>query len=523
MHSPSNKSGTTTEDSEISTPSAGRSPETSTSESPSSPVKNSTKLPGKELPPPVVEQTPTRFLAACSKHDLEPNPFEQSFSGANPLSESTGTNSPKPSLPSVAQLESPSAGIHANEEQYGWSLQSLRSGPLSPSMLTGPQDSIIFDGRTGTTPLPFGSFTDASPGTAAIFGAIATSTSSATSFMNSIPVMTATDPFNRNVFTQGVPKPLTDSERKTISTNSGATVSVSGVSTLPTSQSGVVQPAVPATNLLGMTNGSNVATIATNPLVLNRGLQEAIMPKTEKDDFTQSSSNPIVVLNNVTHTNGINSNITSQHKGSVLTTNQSAEQDSSRSASSSPIKSSSRNARRKADDNLISEQPPVKKNGQKSKSDMTDEEKRRNFLERNRQAALKCRQRKKQWLANLQAKVEYLTNDNESLQSQAQSLREEILNLKTLLLAHKDCPIAQANGVMGLDTIPPSVGGMPPNMSGMNVGHTMNVGVGMVPGTMQGTNTGGMPNVQGTMGMPQVPPHMSNHVNGPPGSGMMRY
>ncbi|RGB34842.1 hypothetical protein C1646_613590, partial [Rhizophagus diaphanus] len=81
-----------------------------------------------------------------------------------------------------------------------------------------------------------------------------------------------------------------------------------------------------------------------------------------------------------------------------------------------------------------------KKNGQKSKSDMTDEEKRRNFLERNRQAALKCRQRKKQWLANLQAKVEYLTNDNETLQSQAQSLREEILNLKTLLLAHKDCP-----------------------------------------------------------------------------------
>src|SRR5437016_5645129 len=203
-------------DSEISTPPAGRSPETSTSDSSSSsPVKNaSTKLPGKELHPPVVEQTPTRFLAACSKHDLEPNPFEQSFSGANPLSESTGTNSPKPSLPPVAQLESPNTGIHANEEQYGWSLQSLRSGPLSPSMLAGPQEAIMFDdlsrtGRTGTTPLPFGSFTDASPGTAALFGAIATSTSSPTSFMNSIPVMTASDPFNRNVFTQGVPKPLT--------------------------------------------------------------------------------------------------------------------------------------------------------------------------------------------------------------------------------------------------------------------------------------------------------------------------
>ena len=99
------------------------------------------------------------------------------------------------------------------------------------------------------------------------------------------------------------------------------------------------------------------------------------------------------------------------------------------------------------------------------------------------------------------------------MQSQAQSLREEILNLKTLLLAHKDCPIAQANGVMGLDTIPP-------NMSGMNVGHNVAM---MVPGTMQGTNAGmpgGIPvtNVQGTMAMP---PHMSSHVNGPPGTGMM--
>src|SRR5688500_4393033 len=108
-------------------------------------------------------------------------------------------------------------------------------------------------------------------------------------------------------------------------------------------------------------------------------------------------------------------------------------------------------------------------------------------------AALKCRQRKKQWLANLQAKVEYLTNDNETLQNQAQSLREEILNLKTLLLAHKDCPIAQANGVMGLESIPPTVGGMSQNISGMNVGHNgipMNVGVGMVPGNMQSTNGG---------------------------------
>lgn len=504
MHSPSSKPAAKNE--------AGRSPETSTSESPSSsPVKNAS---GKELPP--IEQTPTRFLASCSKHDLEPNPFEQSFSGANPLSESPGTNSPKPCLPSVAELASPSTGIHANEDQYGWNLQSLRSGPLSPSMLAGPQETIMFDelgtaGRTGTTPLPFGTFADPSPGTAAIFGA------SAAAYPLMLNPSNTTDPFNRSVFTQGVPKPLTDSERKTISANPGNSVGVSGVSTVSTSQPGVVQPGVSSvatTNLLGLPNGSNAAASATNvmPLaqtvIINRNIMsDTIVPKTEKDDFTHSANNPIVVLNG-THANGISS----QHNGSVLTSQpMDHDSNSSRSASSSPIKSSSRNLRRKADDNLISEQPPSKKNGQKSKSEMTDEEKRRNFLERNRQAALKCRQRKKQWLANLQAKVEYLTNDNETLQSQAQSLREEILNLKTLLLAHKDCPIAQANGVMGLDTIPPNVVGIPPNMSGM--GHMM----------MQGTNTGmpgGIPvtNVQGTMAMP---PHMSNHVNGPPGAGMM--
>ncbi|ORX96530.1 hypothetical protein K493DRAFT_135346, partial [Basidiobolus meristosporus CBS 931.73] len=85
----------------------------------------------------------------------------------------------------------------------------------------------------------------------------------------------------------------------------------------------------------------------------------------------------------------------------------------------------------------------------KVKPDMTPEEKRKLFLERNRKAALKCRQRKKQWLNNLQIKVDYLSQENESLQTQATCLREEIINLKTLLLAHKDCPVAQANGVIG--------------------------------------------------------------------------
>ena len=81
---------------------------------------------------------------------------------------------------------------------------------------------------------------------------------------------------------------------------------------------------------------------------------------------------------------------------------------------------------------------------------LTDEEKRKNFLERNRIAALKCRQRKKQWLANLQQKVEIYSTENDALAATVTQLREEIVGLKTLLLAHKDCPVSQAQGISGM-------------------------------------------------------------------------
>jgi len=86
-------------------------------------------------------------------------------------------------------------------------------------------------------------------------------------------------------------------------------------------------------------------------------------------------------------------------------------------------------------------------NGNTGGKKMTDEEKRRNFLERNRVAALKCRQRKKQWLANLQAKVEMYSAENDSLNGQVAQLHDEIRNLRTLLMGHKDCPVGHAQGI----------------------------------------------------------------------------
>jgi ATF/CREB family transcription factor len=62
---------------------------------------------------------------------------------------------------------------------------------------------------------------------------------------------------------------------------------------------------------------------------------------------------------------------------------------------------------------------------------------------------LKCRQRKKQWLQNLQSKVEAYSAENDNLQGQLQQLRDEVVNLKTMLLAHKDCPISHQQGIAG--------------------------------------------------------------------------
>ncbi|KAM5527698.1 bZIP transcription factor [Fusarium oxysporum f. sp. phaseoli] len=82
-------------------------------------------------------------------------------------------------------------------------------------------------------------------------------------------------------------------------------------------------------------------------------------------------------------------------------------------------------------------------------SEMTDEEKRKSFLERNRVAAYKFRQRKKRFLADLQTKVDLFNTKNDALTAQIAHLREEMVNLKTLLFAHKDCPVTHQQGLHG--------------------------------------------------------------------------
>ncbi|KAJ8403346.1 hypothetical protein AAFF_G00351180 [Aldrovandia affinis] len=69
------------------------------------------------------------------------------------------------------------------------------------------------------------------------------------------------------------------------------------------------------------------------------------------------------------------------------------------------------------------------------------DEKRRKFLERNRAAASRCRQKRKVWVQSLEKKAEDLNSMNGQLQSEVTLLRNEVAQLKQLLLAHKDCPV----------------------------------------------------------------------------------
>jgi ATF/CREB family transcription factor len=130
--------------------------------------------------PSTTGDTPDYFNTVHNPFSLEPNVFEQSFVGGN------GAETPggRPILPPVANITSPSPlpGITP-----GWQLgNSLRTGPLSPAMLSGPTgQNDYFSGdfggrgfptpnesslRTGLTPGGGGSmFPAPSPNTQAIF------------------------------------------------------------------------------------------------------------------------------------------------------------------------------------------------------------------------------------------------------------------------------------------------------------------------------------------------------------------
>nr|XP_046272759.1 cyclic AMP-responsive element-binding protein 5-like [Scatophagus argus]XP_046272760.1 cyclic AMP-responsive element-binding protein 5-like [Scatophagus argus]XP_046272761.1 cyclic AMP-responsive element-binding protein 5-like [Scatophagus argus] len=90
------------------------------------------------------------------------------------------------------------------------------------------------------------------------------------------------------------------------------------------------------------------------------------------------------------------------------------------------------------------------------------DERRQKFLERNRAAATRCRQKRKLWVSSLEKKAEELTHTNLQLQNEVTSLRSEVGQLKQILLTHKDCPVtARQREAQGYPTAGVSPGGSP--------------------------------------------------------------
>ena len=71
------------------------------------------------------------------------------------------------------------------------------------------------------------------------------------------------------------------------------------------------------------------------------------------------------------------------------------------------------------------------------------DEKRSKFLERNRIAASKCRQKKKEWTSNLEDKARDLQASKNQLAVMATSLKDEVMWLKGEMLKHTGCGCAQ--------------------------------------------------------------------------------
>ncbi|WEW55169.1 Transcription factor [Emydomyces testavorans] len=388
---------------------------------------------------------------------LEPNPFDQSF--GNPSAETPG----KSLLPPVAALTSPSLPGTSAAGGFSWA-NSLRAGPLSPAMLTGPSGSTeFFDSigrgfptpnesslRTGLTPGGGGSmFPAASPGATSMLQQLQSggATPSTLEFHR-----TAINAARRN----GAGAPTSNpQDPELLQQGANMEIAKSGPPIDPFTH----PDATDAANGLYMLAKGGQADNGQYP-------QPGSQPTSEVRDTFSRNNTP---LNGAIGIGRNGDNITDHVNGDASdgTVDHAKTNGRSKGRRTAAKASHTTNGRRKAEETTKGSNKKAKgangaviekiqeddgktaqsENGPTNSKKMTDDEKRKNFLERNRVAALKCRQRKKQWLANLQAKVEMYSQENDSLSTTVTKLREEIVTLKSMLLAHKECPVTQAQGL----------------------------------------------------------------------------
>ncbi|KAI1085239.1 Aft1 HRA domain-containing protein [Whalleya microplaca] len=406
---------------------------------------------------------------------LEPNPFEQSFGTGGTVETPGGTK-----LPSVAALTSPSSLLPGNgNTPFNWGGGSLRTGPLSPAMLSGPANDYFGDTshtlrggftpnesslRTGLTPGGSGSmFPAPSPNSQAIFAQLASG--------GATP---STLDFHRTAMSAAAAKANRDKPQGQATTSQPPESNGVTVKTEAKAGSGAFDPhdndAANGLYMLAQGAQGRNGNQAQYPVGGNQPVHAhpAPAPPAQANTAAQMNGNGASVPPTVRGVSETASGVSEESElakpsgrgkgkrgsGAGTTTNgrRKAEETPAKQPANKKVKTApsltgneDHTSEEEEDDD---DEEKLGADGQ-PKPKMTDEEKRKNFLERNRIAALKCRQRKKQWLANLQNKVELFSNENDQLTAQISQLREEVVNLKTLLLAHKDCPVTQQQGLHG--------------------------------------------------------------------------
>ncbi|KAL4939042.1 Aft1 HRA domain-containing protein, partial [Aspergillus oleicola] len=406
--------------------------------------------------------TPDYFNSVHNPFALEPNPFEQSFGGS-------GETPGKSILPPVASITSPAIpGATSSGGAYNWS-NSLRSGPLSPAMLAGPAGgSDYFDsiGRGFPTPNESSLRTGLTPGGGgSMFPAPSPNSQALINQLQNGGATPSTIDFHRTAFNVAAKK-NGNAPTSNPTAEPDQAPQITTTMDIKTAQPAAVDPfghhdaASDAANGLfmlakgGQQSANQFATVPNQTAIPSQTIQTAEITTRRQSANANGASNA------TREPSGDGSDMQSETKPAVKGRGKrnASTKAAGTAAKGRKTEDAAPNKRTKLNNGSVStespsegesddEEPSQKKKAGDGKK-MTDEEKRKNFLERNRVAALKCRQRKKQWLANLQAKVELFTSENDALTTTVTQLREEIVNLKTLLLAHKDCPVSQAQGLI---------------------------------------------------------------------------
>lgn len=338
--------------------------------------------------------TPDYFSTLHNPFSLEPNPFEQSFSNTS------GETPGKSLLPPVASITSP-ALPGTSSAGYNWQ-NSLRSGPLSPAMLTGPAGSDYFDSigrgfptpnesslRTGLTPGGGGSmFPAPSPNSQAILSQLQSGGATPSTLEFHRTALNAAKRSGFNVPTSNPtsePEPLSNMDKKT-------------------TQSAAVDPfthhdAADAANGLFMLakggQANNDAFPAPNSAIANKPADAVTDSKRATRAANNSVSSGREMTADGSDTQGEQSKPSTKSKGKKNTPSKSTTATNGRRKAEEPPKGP--NKRAKMSNGPMSVTPEMESDDEDMMKDemsmngkdpkrMTDEEKRKNFLERNRYA-----------------------------------------------------------------------------------------------------------------------------------------